>query len=362
MIDARIRKRFPPSKDSSAFELDIHLKTSSPVTVLFGPSGSGKTLTLDAVAGFITPDEGRIVAGDTLLFDVAARISLSPQQRRCGYVFQNYALFPHMTLRENLAFAADRLPRAERRGRIAEMLHQFHLGEVSGRKPHELSGGQKQRASIARALLADPRVLLLDEPARGLDPALRSELYALLNQVLADFRLPVILVTHDLEECFELGDHMVVIDNGHIVQSGQPAEILDAPANPAVARLLDRHNMVQAEIVALDPSRQLSRLRCYPGSDDGFEILAPYLPGHLLGARVTFAIRTDRLLASPSDQAPQGSVRLELAQVSLRPQTARLIFANGLTAEMPLRAFEPHRHNKNWSVRFPPEAIRLMRP
>ncbi|HNY41052.1 MAG TPA: ATP-binding cassette domain-containing protein, partial [Bryobacteraceae bacterium] len=291
MIDARIRKRFPPSKDSSAFELDIHLKTSSPVTVLFGPSGSGKTLTLDAVAGFITPDEGRIVAGDTLLFDVAARISLSPQQRRCGYVFQNYALFPHMTLRENLAFAADRLPRAERRGRIAEMLHQFHLGEVSGRKPHELSGGQKQRASIARALLADPRVLLLDEPARGLDPALRSELYALLNQVLADFRLPVILVTHDLEECFELGDHMVVIDNGHIVQSGQPAEILDAPANPAVARLLDRHNMVQAEIVALDPSRQLSRLRCYPGSDDGFEILAPYLPGHLLGARVTLRLR-----------------------------------------------------------------------
>lgn len=362
MIDARIRKRFPAAKDSAAFELDIHLKTTSPVTVLFGPSGSGKTLTLDAIAGFITPDEGRIVAKDALLFDVAAKVSLSPQQRRCGYVFQNYALFPHMTLKQNLSFAAERLPRSDRRGRIAEMLHQFRLSEVSGRKPHELSGGQKQRASIARALLAEPRVLLLDEPARGLDPALRSELYSLLNQIPDNFRVPVILVSHDLEECFELGDQMVVIDNGRIAQSGQPAEILDTPANAAVARLLDRHNLIPAEIVALDPARQLSKLRCYPTAEDGFEIIAPYLPGHLLGARVTIAIRTDRLVASPADQAPQGSVRLDLSQISLRPQTARLIFSNGLTVEMALRAFEPHRHNKNWSVRFPPEAVRLMKP
>lgn len=362
MIDARIRKRFQASKDSSAFELDLHLKTSSPVTVLFGPSGAGKTLTLDAIAGFITPDEGRITVGGALLFDVAARVSLTPQDRRCGYVFQNYALFPHMTLKENLAFAAERLPRTERRGRIAEMLHQFHLGEVSGRKPHELSGGQKQRASIARALLADPRVLLLDEPARGLDPALRSELYVVLNEVQNSFKVPVLLVTHDLEECFELGDQMVVVDNGRIVQSGQPSEILDSPANPAVARLLDRHNLVSAEIVALDPARQLSRLACFPDSDQSFEIVAPYLPGHLLGARVTFAIRTDRLLAAPASQSVAGSVALELDQVSLRPQTARLQFANGLLAEMPLRAYEPHRHNKSWTVRFPPEAIRLMKP
>ena len=362
MIDARIRKRFPASKDSTAFELDLHLKASSPVTVLFGPSGSGKTLTLDAIAGFITPDEGRITVGDALLFDVAARVSLSPRNRRCGYVFQNYALFPHMTLKENLAFAADRLPRAERRGRIAGMLDQFHLGEVSGRKPHELSGGQKQRASIARALLANPRILLLDEPARGLDPALRAELYVVLNEVQSSFKVPVLLVTHDLEECFELGDQMVVVDAGRIVQSGQPSEILDSPANPAVARLLDRHNLVAAEIIALDPARQMSRLVCFPDTDWSFEILAPYLPGHLLGARVTFAIRTDRLLAAPASPPVAGAVALDLAHVSLRPQTARLMFANGLMAEMPLRAYESHRHNKRWTVRFPPEAIRLMKP
>ncbi len=362
MIDARIRKRFPAGKDSSAFELDIHLKTASPVTVLFGPSGAGKTLTLDAIAGFITPDEGRILAGDALLFDVAARVSLSPRERRCGYVFQHFALFPHMTLKENLSFAADCLPRSERRGRIAEMLHQFHLAEVSGRKPHELSAGEKQRASVARALLANPRVLLLDEPSRGLDPALRAELHALLDQAVATFRLPIILVTHDLDECFELGDQMVVLENGRIVQSGQPADILDAPATPAVARLLGRHNLIPAEIVALDPARQLGRLLCFPEAESSFEVLSPYLPGHLLGARVTFAIRADRIIAAPASQAVAGSVPLGLAQVSLRPQTARLTFANGLIAELPLRAFEPHRHNRNWSVRFPPEAIRLMKP
>ncbi len=362
MIDARIRKRFPAGKGSSAFELDIHLKTSSPVTVLFGPSGCGKTLILDAIAGFVTPDEGRILVGDDLLFDVAARVSLPPRERRCGYVFQQFALFPHMTLKENLSFAADCLPRSERRGRIAEMLHQFHLGEAGGRKPHELSAGEKQRASIARALLANPRVLLLDEPSRGLDPELRAELHALLEQVAAAFRLPIIIVTHDLDECFALGDQMVVLDNGRVVQSGQPADILDAPATSAVARLLGRHNLIPAEIVALDPSRQLGRLRCFPESDDSFEILAPYLPGHLLGARVTFAIRADRVIAAPESQSVAGSVPLDLAHVSLRPQTARLHFASGVTAELPLRAFEPHRHNRNWSVRFPPEAIRLMKP
>jgi molybdate transport system ATP-binding protein len=361
MIDARIRKRFPAGKESAPFELDIHLKTSAPVTVLFGHSGSGKTLTLDAIAGFITPDEGRILLDDSLLFDVAARVSLPPNERRCGYVFQRCALFPHMSLKENLSFAADALPRSDRRGRIAEMIHQFHLAEITGRKPHELSAGERQRASVARALLASPRILLLDEPSRGLDPALRAELHSLLDQVSNTFKLPIILVTHDLEECFELGDQLVVLDNGRIAQSGQPADILDAPATPAVARLFGRHNLVPAEIVALDPARQLGRLLCFPGTGSSFEILAPYLPGHLLGARVTFAIRADRIVAAPESQAPAGSVPLDLDQVSLRLQTARLTFANGIIVELPLRAFEPHRHNRSWSVRFPPEAIRLMK-
>src|SRR5262249_34567633 len=153
------------------------------VTVLFGPSGAGKTLTLDSIAGFIPPDEGRILLDDEILFDGAARVHLSPQDRNCGYVFQNYALFPHMTLRENLAFAAERKPRLERHRRVNEMIDRFHLQDTAGRRPHEVSGGQKQRCSIARALIAEPKLLLLDEPAQGLDAQLRSELYEILRQV-----------------------------------------------------------------------------------------------------------------------------------------------------------------------------------
>src|SRR5690348_12739853 len=162
MIQARISKSYPPRKDSSGFSLDLEFETRAGVTVLFGPSGAGKTQVLDAIAGFVRPDQGRILLDDAILFDAAAGVHLPPQARHCGYVFQNYALFPHMTLRENLEFAAERRPRLERHRRVNEMLDRFRLTEAAGRKPREVSGGQRQRCSIARALLGLPKLLLLD--------------------------------------------------------------------------------------------------------------------------------------------------------------------------------------------------------
>src|SRR5256885_1001034 len=166
MLQARLRKSFAPTPDSAGFTLDLEFAATAGVTVLFGPSGAGKTLVLESIAGFIEPDEGRILLDDDILFDGAARVHLAPQKRNCGYVFQNYALFPHMTLRENLAFAAERRPRLERHRRVNDMLEKFQLASVSGRRPHEVSGGEQQRCSIARALIGEPRLLLLDEPAR----------------------------------------------------------------------------------------------------------------------------------------------------------------------------------------------------
>src|ERR1700733_5051973 len=230
MIQARIRKTFPARNDSSGFSLDVEFSAGAGVTVLFGPSGGGKTMVLDSIAGFVRPDEGRILLDDAILFDGAAGVHLPPQARNCGYVFQNYALFPHMTLRQNLEFAAERRPRLERHRRVNEMIERFRLAETAGQRPHELSGGQRQRCSIARALIGAPKLLLLDEPGQGLDAPLRQEFYAVLRQVRADFKTPVLLVTHDLDECFELAEEMIVVREGRIVQTGKPSQILDSRA------------------------------------------------------------------------------------------------------------------------------------
>src|ERR1700691_2806038 len=222
MIQARIRKQYAAMPDSASFSLDLEFAAASGVTVLFGSSGAGKTLTLDSIAGFVRPDEGRILLDDQILFDAASGVHLAPRSRRCGYVFQNYALFPHMTLRQTMQFAAERRPRLERHRRVNEMLDRFRLGEAAGRRPHEVSGGQRQRCSIARALIVAPKLLLLDEPATGLDAPLRAEFYEVLRQVREDFKTPMLLVTHDLDECFELGEDMVILREGKIVQSGAP--------------------------------------------------------------------------------------------------------------------------------------------
>src|SRR6185295_12286065 len=169
MIDFRARKTFPSRPDSQGFSFDVSFRSAEGVTVLFGPSGSGKTLMLDIIAGFTRPDEGRIMLDDQILYDGQSGLSLVPQKRECGYVFQSCALFPHMTLRQNLEFSAERRPRLERRRRVNELLEQFRLTEAAGRRPHQVSGGQRQRCSIARALIGEPKLLLLDEPATALD-------------------------------------------------------------------------------------------------------------------------------------------------------------------------------------------------
>src|SRR5262249_23132157 len=144
--------------------------------------------------------------------------------------------------------------------RVNEMIERFRLADFAGRRPHEVSGGQRQRCSIARALIGGPKLLLLDEPAQGLDAPLRAELYEILRQIRADFKTPVLLVTHDLDECFELGEEMIVLRDGKIAQTGSPRKILDQPANLEVARLLGRFNLIAAEIRALDPGRNTSRV------------------------------------------------------------------------------------------------------
>jgi molybdate transport system ATP-binding protein len=357
MIRAAIVKQFAPGPESAGFQLNVEFEARSGVTAFYGASGSGKTLTLDAIAGFVAPDSGRILLDDRIVFDAESGVNLPPQRRSCGYVFQNYALFPHMTLRENLAFAAHALPRLERHRRIAEQLERFKLTAIAGRYPHELSGGQKQRGSIARALVADPRIVLLDEPTRGLDAALRADLYELIHGLRGTLSVPIVLVTHDLEECFALAECVLVYDAGRIVHRGAPTDLLRNPGQTGVAHLLGGFNLWEAEVVSLDPGRQSSRLLLL-----GEEIAGPYLPGCFKGDRITLGARAEdlRIATRPGDNR----IRAALQRTIARPQLVRVEFPDHLIVDVPRdtwRALQDEdKHNSFW-IEIPPDSLRLLK-
>lgn len=334
----------------------MQFRCESGITVLFGPSGSGKTLTLDAIAGFQRPDQGRILLDDRILFDSGANVNLPPQKRNCGYVFQNYALFPHMTLRQNIEFAAQKLPSLERHRKIKEIIDTFQLAEVAGRRPNELSGGQRQRASIARALIGSPRLILLDEPTRGLDASLRQDLFDMLRHVREEYKTPTLLVTHDIEECFALGDEIHVFHNGKIVQSGIPTKVFDAPASVDVATMLGLFNIYPAEITALDPGRKTSRVRV-----GEIEIAGPYFPGHLIGDRVSLYIRPEQLRCFPRQGRPGANqLPAKLLHAVEKLDTVRLQFDNGTAAEIPRADFDAARNHQEWVIEFPADKLRIL--
>lgn len=348
MIEAAIVKRFAAGRESAPFDLDVKFTAPAGVTALFGPAGSGKTLTLEILAGFVRPDAGRILIDDCIVFDASSGVALKPQARRCGYVFDDGALFPHMTLRSNLMFAAAGLPRRERLRRVNDIVERLHLSDVAARKPHEVSAGEKQRASIARALMTDPRALLIDAPARGHDGALP----AILAQL--EFAMPVVVVTHDLDECLALAGQMHVFDSGRIVQSGPPAQVCARPAKLEVARLLGIYNIIPAEIRALDPVRGTSVLRV--GDAD---ITGEYYPGHLKGDRVHLLATPRQLRAHPLDGPPRyNQVPAELVRAFDTAESVRLEFAGGIQVDVPSASSD--RNNKKWVIEFPDRGLRVL--
>jgi molybdate transport system ATP-binding protein len=353
-LEVRVSKLLPKSYDSAGFSLDIEFSADPGITVLFGPSGAGKTLTLDLIAGFARPDSGRILLDDVLLFDAAAKVHLKPQDRDCGYVSQRDSLFPHMTIRQNLAFAAERRPRLERHRRVQEMIDRFHLAGVAGRLPSAVSGGQRQRCSIARALITAPQALLLDEPATGLDAPLRAELFQILLELRKELDIPLLYVTHDLDEAVLLGDRMLIYDAGRIVQGGAPQAVLSRPASAKVAQMLGHTNICEAEILALDPSRDTSRLRVSIGGGPAGELRGPYLPGQLIGDRVRIVTRADELRVFGVPGENRLPAVLESA-VDLARMT-ELRFAGGLV----VLASRGNRDFREWFIEFPPEGLRVL--
>jgi molybdate transport system ATP-binding protein len=243
------------------FTLDVAWSAGGGVAVLFGPSGAGKTLTLQCLAGLITPTRGRIVVDGRVFFDSAARINLPAQARRIGYVFQGYALFPHLTVADNLGFGLRDRPRAERARRVARVVDQLGLGGFERRYPRELSGGQRQRVALGRALAIEPALLLLDEPLSALDAPLRRALRDELRQVLRDVGTAAVVVTHDFTEAYRLGDRIVVYDAGRVVQSAPRTELLWQPASESVARIMGIPNILHGTVIKATPDRIQLRWR-----------------------------------------------------------------------------------------------------
>ena len=220
MLSLRLRKTFHERKGRASFSLDVayDIPAECGSAVLFGASGSGKTLTMQCIAGLTRPDAGHIRAAGRALYDSAARIDVPVQQRRIGYMFQDYALFPHLTLLQNTAYArSGPLARAvgkRERERALAVLDRLGIAHLARHHPAQLSGGQRQRAALARALNADPRLLLLDEPFSALDPLLREQLRRDLHDLLAALTIPVVIITHDPEDVDVFAGALVLYENG----------------------------------------------------------------------------------------------------------------------------------------------------
>jgi len=276
MLSVAARKRF------GGFTLDATWTSNQPIVALVGPSGAGKTLTLQCIAGLIAPDEGRIVSAGRVLFDRAEGVNLRPQERRIGYVFQGYALFPHMTVHENIAFGLRTRRRAagslDRPDRTTAIIERLDLAGVTAKYPSELSGGQQQRVALARALATDPDVLLLDEPLSALDAPLRRELCGDLSRTLRDWGKIAILVTHDLSEAYQIADTVVLYEHGKTTSAVLKNDLLWHPSSERVARLIGARNILRGVIAELSDDAIVLEWR-------GGRLEAARSPSHQLHAR-----------------------------------------------------------------------------
>lgn len=248
----RVEKHYPTGGGIRG-EMTVPLGAPS-VTVVFGPSGAGKTTLLRCIAGLERPERGLIRFGEEVWFDAETGLWVPPQRRRVGFVFQDDVLFPHQTVRENVAYGLRKMARPERDRRVAEILRLLDLEALADRYPRTLSGGQRRRVALARALAPGPRLLLLDEPLTGLDVPARREIRQSIRRVLAHTGIPAVLVTHDRDEVLAVGDRMVVVLDGVIVQTGTLREVWEHPASPAVVRALGVENLLPGRVAATDAS------------------------------------------------------------------------------------------------------------
>ena len=294
-LKASIRKRL-----SDRFTLDVSLEAAPGITIVFGASGSGKSTLLRCLSGLVAPDSGHIAIGATTLFDAESGRHVPASQRRIGYVFQQLALFPHLSVAANMAYGVPHLSADERRRRITSTAERFRIGHLLDRKPRAISGGERQRAALARALVTDPQVLLLDEPLTGLDHATQSLIIDDLRAWNAAHDIPVLYVTHSHREVFALGERVLVFEDGRVLAAGTPQEVMDAPAHETLAQLAGFENFFTATVTAKRPDAGVMQCRI-DGTATELEIP---LADTAVGSPVRLAIRAGDILLA--NEQPRG--------------------------------------------------------
>jgi molybdate transport system ATP-binding protein len=277
------------------FVLDVAIEVPPGITILFGPSGAGKSTLLDCIAGLRHPDAGRIAVDGVVFFDSAGGVHLPAQKRRIAYVFQTLALFPHLSVEENVAYGLCSVGEERRHAQVAEILEAFRVEKLRKQKPGEISGGERQRIALARSLVTEPRVLLLDEPLTGLDAELKTAIVDDLRAWNAAKRIPILYVTHSRDEVDALGERVIAMENGSIVSAGRPMEVLDAPRRKKLAQAAGFENLLNGRVLDVRESDGVMRVRL---DESTCEIEVP-LGFASAGDRVQVAIRAgDILLAT----------------------------------------------------------------
>lgn len=296
-------------------DVNFTVKDGEFVTLL-GPSGCGKSTTLAAIAGLQMPTTGRITAGATTYFDSDKGIALPAEARDLGLVFQSYALWPHMSVTKNLRFPLQlrKMPKAEQERRIADVLALVEMSHLADRYPHELSGGQQQRVALARTLVYEPSILLLDEPLSNLDAKLRERARTWLGDIRDRIKLTTVYVTHDHGEALSLSDRIVVMNGGRIIQIGTPREIYEQPSDPFVADFIGSSNFLHGVLKSPRDGKGEALVTLKNGSD-----IAVHLGKDIqVGRPVSLAIRPERLIIVDAAAKPIGQGTLLQVAVSHR--------------------------------------------
>jgi molybdate transport system ATP-binding protein len=329
---------------------------------LVGPSGAGKTTALRAIAGLYRPAAGRIVSDGDIWFDGAAGIMVSPQARAVGLVFQDYALFPHLSALDNVRLAMHHHAEPERTAAARSLLARVHLDGLEARKPDRLSGGQRQRVALARALARDPKVLLLDEPFSAVDRMTREPLKEELASLRQSLAIPIVLVTHDLEEAQALADRISVIDRGRTLQTGTPDEVRLRPASAAVARLTGQANVFAGEVEQVASAGQAGAI-CW----DARSLDVTDTGTARKGERVSWLVPTEYVVLAEGARAGEANMVTgtlseitplgERCMLTLQLGERRLLRLTLATREVRERGLAP---GAALAVRLLPQGIHLM--